>query len=149
MRGLALLPVHSLWNGADPVLLSRHMHRRTCSLFETCSYNGRQYWSYFGLSPYIMTGGHSETNELPPLSVHWREHLVLQPQGEEMGHGSNVCPIKTRKIIVCSLASFSASVAMYMRTALLWCIKQRVVVIPYRRFGRKTYRSHLLWRWDW
>jgi len=30
-----------------------------------------------------------------------------------------------------------------MRTALFWAIKQRVVVIPYRYFG-KTFRSHFL-----
>ena len=30
----------------------------------------------------------------------------------------------------------------FMRTALFWAITQRVVVIPYRRFGT-TYRSHL------
>jgi len=29
-----------------------------------------------------------------------------------------------------------------MRTALFWAITQRIVVIPYRRFG-KNYRSHL------
>jgi len=37
---------------------------------------------------------------------------------------------------------FQASAAKQMRTALLWTITQRVVIIPYRRFGT-TYRSHL------
>jgi len=31
---------------------------------------------------------------------------------------------------------------MTQRTVLLWTVRQRVVAIPYRRFGR-TYRSHL------
>jgi len=39
-------------------------------------------------------------------------------------------------------ALFQASATKQMRTALLWAIMQRVVVIPYRRFGT-TYRSHL------
>jgi len=34
-----------------------------------------------------------------------------------------------------------------MRTALFWVITQRVVVIPYRRFGT-TYRSHRLDPWS-
>jgi hypothetical protein len=37
---------------------------------------------------------------------------------------------------------FQASVAKYVRTALLWVITQRVVVISYRRC-RTTYQSHL------
>ena len=39
-------------------------------------------------------------------------------------------------------ACFQTSAASYIRTALFWTITQRVVVIPYRRFGT-TYRSHL------
>jgi hypothetical protein len=35
-----------------------------------------------------------------------------------------------------------ASAAMYIRYALFWVVKQRVVLIPYRSFGT-IYRSHL------
>ena len=37
---------------------------------------------------------------------------------------------------------FQASAQKSSRTALFWAVTQRVVVIPYRRFG-KTFRSHL------
>jgi len=38
-------------------------------------------------------------------------------------------------------ARFRTSAAKQMRTALFWAITQRVVAIPYRRFGR-TYRPY-------
>jgi len=37
---------------------------------------------------------------------------------------------------------FQASPAKYMGTVLLWAIMQRVLAVPYRRFG-KTYRSNI------
>jgi len=37
---------------------------------------------------------------------------------------------------------FQASAVQWLRTAISFIVTQRVVVIPYRRFGR-TYRSHL------
>jgi hypothetical protein len=40
------------------------------------------------------------------------------------------------------LASFQAVVATYMRSTLFWDIVQRILVLPYRRFGT-TYRFHL------
>ena len=47
----------------------------------------------------------------------------------------------TNSVVICVLW-YRTSAAKYKRTALFWVFTQRVMVIPYRRFGT-TYRSHL------
>ena len=57
-------------------------------------------------------------------------------------------PLTQSATLMDHFAWFQASAAKYIRSALSWDITQRIVVIPYRRFGT-TYRSHLQGSINW
>ena len=71
--------------------------------------------------------------QLTPLSTHWAPR---KKKGFNLFRTPCISHIHTQP---CKMSDR----AKYTKTVFSWAITQRVVVIPYRSLGDKTYRSHL------
>jgi hypothetical protein len=112
MRGLALLPAHSLRNGADPARTPQQAYEQAdMFLFRPAVIIDVNIGPISG-SVTIYFDRRAQRKERVTATFSVLEE-ILSPAAarEETGHGSNVCQIKTRKITECSLEPFSASIA--------------------------------------